>query len=69
MTDVTLNVPKPWYLSKTVWANVLAAVVAMLGALAGQDWIAAHPEWVAGIALATSIINVALRFVTSEPVK
>lgn len=60
---------KPWYLSRTIWANALTSGVAILGAIAGQEWIAAHPEAVAVLALATSVLNVVLRFVTTEGVK
>ena len=64
-----MNDAKPWYLSRTIWANVITAVVAILGVVAGQDFITSHPEWVSGLVLASSILNVILRFVTSEGVK
>ena len=63
------TVSKPWYQSRTVWVNVLTALVAMLGALSGSEWIAAHPEWVSVIALVVSLLNVALRFATTEGVR
>lgn len=59
---------KPWYLSRTVLVNVLTALVAMLGALVGNEWVAAHPEWVSILALVVSLLNVALRFATTEGV-
>lgn len=67
VTDIVMS--KPWWLSKTIWANVISAAVAVLGALAGHEWIATHPEWVAGLVLASSVLNVVLRFLTTEPVK
>lgn len=57
---------KPWYLSKTVWVNVLTLIVAILGLLAGNDLIAQHPQVVAAIASSVAAINVLLRFLTSD---
>lgn len=64
-----MNDAKRWYLSRTIWANVITALVAILGAIGGQSFITNHPEWASGLLLATSILNVILRFVTTEGVK
>jgi hypothetical protein len=57
---------KRWYKSKTVWINVLtliAMILATVGAWAEMQDMA--PQ----IAYALAIVNVLLRFVTSESVR
>jgi len=57
---------KRWYKSKTVWINVLtliAMILATVGAWTEMQDIA--PQ----IAYALAIVNVLLRFVTSESVR
>lgn len=54
---------KKWYTSKTVIANVLAAVLVIVQALQGQPWL--DPEMQAAI---LAVINVLLRLVTRQPV-
>jgi hypothetical protein len=53
--------------SKTVIINSLTVAVGVLGYLAGNDVIAAHPDWVAALVSIVGIVNVALRFVTFLP--
>lgn len=59
---------KPVTASKTVWINAVTFAIAVLGLLAGQDWIQANPKWVAVITMATSACNIALRFLTDKAV-
>lgn len=58
---------KPWYLSKTVWVNVLTLVATVIGTVSGWDFIKSHPDVMAGLLMASSAVNVALRFLTSVP--
>ena len=53
---------KPWYLSKTILLNTLAALLAVFYPPA-QEWIVQHPDMVAGI---FAVINVLLRFVSKD---
>jgi hypothetical protein len=56
-------VAKPWYTSKTLWANIVLFLIAMLGLFA------AHPIFVAYAAellLASAVLNLTLRFFFTE---
>jgi hypothetical protein len=58
---------KPWYASKTIWAN-LVAFAATMATIAGIDLgfdAATQAELVAGV---MAIVNVALRMITSAGV-
>lgn len=59
---------KPIWQSKTFWANGLTTLVAVLGVLQGQEWIAAHPRLVATIVSLVGVANILLRMVTVGPV-
>lgn len=50
----------PWYKSKTIWANVAAAV----GAVIFPEVVAANPE---ESAAAIGILNILLRVLTRKP--
>lgn len=52
---------KPWYKSKSVWANVAVAV----GAVIFPEVVAANPEETAG---AVAVLNILLRLITRQPV-
>ncbi len=55
--------------SKTVIINVLTAIVAVGGALAGTEFIVEYPKVVAAIGATVAVANVLLRvFKTSEPI-
>lgn len=57
---------KPWYTSKTVWANVIVVVVAILAYLGAQPNLlpAEFAPWVlAGV----GVLNIVLRFLTGAP--
>lgn len=60
--------PKLLVASKTFWVNVLTFLVAVLGLLQGQEWIADHPQAVSIVAMAIGGINIALRWLTDRPV-
>jgi hypothetical protein len=60
--------PKPWYASKTLWANLLAGAVT-IGGVFGLDLgldEAAQAQLVAGIMV---VVNIVLRLVTKGPIQ
>jgi uncharacterized membrane protein YadS len=54
---------KPW-LSKTVWVNLIGALLALVYPPAGE-WIAAHPEVTMGLFAG---LNVILRLVSKDKI-
>ena len=54
---------KPWYQSKTVWTNIIGAVVYLLNGDVGR----LLPAPYVGMALAA--MNIILRFATDEPIR
>lgn len=65
MTETTTTTSKPWWASKTIWANVIgfaAAIAAGFGfELAGETVTALTTGVLA-------VVNIVLRFVTKEPI-
>ena len=59
---------KKWYLSKMVWVNALTLLVGLVGYLAGSDIIAQYPAILAALVAVQGAVNVALRFVTWQPI-
>ena len=59
---------KKWYLSKLVWVNALTLIVGIVGYLAGSDIIAQYPAILAALVAVQGAVNVALRFVTWQPI-
>lgn len=59
---------KAVYKSRTVWVNSITAVVAVVGALAGQDFIASNPAAVAVAGAVLGVANVVLRLVTDKAI-
>ncbi len=59
-----MSAAKPWYMSKTIWVNVLASAATFCADLAG----ALPPEMAPKILMGVAVINVVLRFVTSLPI-
>ena len=55
--------------SKTVWTNVLVVAAGVATFLAGHEVIAAYPAVVSILTVVVGGLNVALRFITSQPVK
>lgn len=55
--------------SKTIIANVLTVVIAAATAVYGTDVIAAHPQWAAAITAGVGVLNIALRFLTTQPIE
>ena len=55
--------------SKTIWFNLLTIIATALVAVSDSSLIVDNPVAVGGIAIATAIINLGLRLVTSQPIK
>ena len=60
---------KPWWKSKTLWVNIIVAVLASLEATTGllQPYLPQH--WYVVVAVGLPIINVVLRIVTTHGLK
>jgi hypothetical protein len=58
---------KSWFMSKTVWVNLLTTAAGVLGYLAGSDLIAQNPALVAAFVTVTGGVNVLLRLITGKP--
>lgn len=56
---------KHWIRSRTLWANALTLAALTLAVLSGSPLLA---PWVEEIALANALVNVYLRFVTTQPI-
>ena len=59
---------KKWYLSKTIWVNVLAFIAAAGASLQG-DFAATYPAMVPLFTTLMAGINLALRFVTDKAIE
>lgn len=61
---------KNWWESKVVWVNVLTFLVAALLLVAAPTFPVQIPEAAVNIILGVvALINLGLRFITSEPIK
>lgn len=58
---------KPWYRSKTMWANGLAAAAMILAE--SQSWTFLPDGWEGYSVAALGVVNILLRSVTRQPVK
>lgn len=63
---------KKWYLSKTIWANLLAALLGIL-ALFDADLLSAlgvgdKMKFLSIVGTATTIINILLRVITNQAI-
>jgi hypothetical protein len=61
-------ITKSIFVSKTVWFNVLTALVAVLTTLLNEDFIIQYPWVVQVFAVVVGVANVFLRYLTTEPV-
>ena len=62
--DDLIAIPKEWYLSKTVWLNVLTFAIAII-TITDPSIIGLDPKTILWI---SSILNIGLRFITSGSV-
>ncbi len=58
---------KKWYASKTLWFNLVAVVVTVLGAYGYTGEVPA--EWAVFVPAVVALVNVILRLVTKEPIE
>lgn len=60
---------KSWWKSKTMWVNIIVAVLASLEATTGllQPYLPEH--WYVVVAVGLPVINVVLRIVTTQGLK
>ncbi len=63
-----LTAAKPWWKSRTIWAQLLPIMVAILALLADDQLLTNHPQAVAGLLLAIGVINIVLRSLTGQPI-
>jgi hypothetical protein len=64
-----MNFGKSWTKSKTVIVNSLSLAAGLLATAAGSELVASYPKSAAMIGTALAAVNIALRFVTVEPLK
>lgn len=62
-----MNNSKPWYQSKTIWANLLAVVGLILAE--AQGWTFLPDGSAAYLVAALGIVNIVLRSITSQGVR
>lgn len=60
--------PKHPFASKTIWVNLLTALIAVAAAMQGQDFIKENPLLTAGLVFGLAVLNAGLRFVTDAPI-
>ena len=54
---------KKWYLSKTIWLQVIAAIIGGIQALQGAAWF--NPEYQVAI---LAVLNIIVRLITKQPI-
>jgi len=59
---------KPWYLSKTIWINLLTLLAGLLGYLLGHDVVQDYPTMISILVAVQGAINILLRIVTSQSI-
>ena len=59
--------PKPFYQSKTLWINVISLLLVVLAELAREQY-GLSESWLGLVALLTPVLNVVLRFITTQPI-
>lgn len=61
---------KKWHESKTIWINALTLAVSVLTEIAASDLLSTQEKVVIAITgIVIPIINVFLRFITSQPIE
>lgn len=56
---------KPWYVSKTIWFNVITVIVSIIMLLSQMPDFAEYNKW---FTLLVGIMNIVLRAITTTPV-
>ena len=65
-TEIQVVIPKKWYLSKTLWFNIIGFIVAAAGELV-QSFPTGEVAKIAGFVL--TIGNIILRLITNVPIQ
>ena len=64
-TTTTVQVAKiPWWKSKTLWLNLILALIAITEGALGKEWIPVEYQ----VVIAT-ILNAIVRFLTTQPIQ
>lgn len=58
---------KKWYLSKTLWINVITLLLAGLAILVDQPWLPSRVVTVI-VTLGLPVLNIALRLISGQPI-
>lgn len=61
-----MSKPKPWYRSRVIWANILLGLLTLLAA--PEVRAALGPDALSTAGVIAAAINIALRFITTEPI-
>lgn len=68
MTTEPIDNNKPWYLSRIIWANIIAVVAIIISGVAGRDILT--PELQASIAtVVLAVVNIFLRVRTNQSLR
>ena len=54
--------------SRTIWVNGLTLLAGVLSLLSGSHLVATNPALVSAFVTGAAVVNVALRFVTDQPI-
>lgn len=63
---LTMEPAKPWYESKTIWANLLVTLAAIL--LLASEQLNLSPEATQWLLFLAGVANILLRTVTDQPI-
>lgn len=61
--------PKSPLKSKTLWVNLLVLAAGVAGYVAGHEVMVDYPQVIAILGAVVGGINIALRFITTTPIK
>ncbi len=65
--SVKVEVKSKWA-SKTLWFNVLYTVSEVLVVLLNAEWVVENPQVVAVLMSIQGVVNLILRFITTQPI-
>jgi hypothetical protein len=54
--------------SRVIWVNSLTTLIAVITVVSGQPWVANYPQAATIAVGCLSVLNIALRFLTTEPI-
>jgi Zn-dependent protease len=60
-------IPKSWYMSKTVWTNILLGIIGGVAAVSDEGVVT--EDAVKALVLVGAISNLLLRYLTDRPIK